>query len=278
MITVTLMGGLGNQMFQYAAGRNLALKKGCGLELNTYPFRHDRLRDYALGSLNIKASLRDEYSCLYKTRFKYPGLLFASDTTYVLEQKKHRFVFCPGLFEDAKGKVALYGYWQAEKYFSGIRDILLDELSLKEKPSEYFTETSEIMRTTNSVAVHFRRGDYIDNSNVGAICDFDYYLNALAYIEKASGISDLFIFSDEPDWVRSNFRTNYKTSYISSGNDVEDLLLMGSCRNNVIANSSFSWWGAWLNRNNDKIVVAPSLWTRAHANTDDLIPEGWVRI
>ena len=135
---------------------------------------------------------------------------------------------------------------------------------------------------TNSVSLHIRRGDYVSNQKTNqthGTCDLDYYQRCITEIEKEVENPYFFVFSDEIEWVKENLKINHPAEYVDQNTgdkSYEDMRLMSQCKHNVIANSSFSWWGAWLNSYPDKIVFAPKRWFASDKhNTKDLIPEGW---
>jgi hypothetical protein len=144
---------------------------------------------------------------------------------------------------------------------------------------------AEQISRVNSVSLHVRRGDYVANLKVAAIhglCSKEYYASAIKFISKKVERPHFFVFSDDINWVENNFKINYPCTYINqnfSNESYNDLRLMSLCQHNIIANSSFSWWGAWLNCNSEKIVIAPKKWfANSDKRCDDLIPEKWVRL
>jgi len=175
------------------------------------------------------------------------------------------------------------GYWQSEKYFIDIKNIITEELSLKKK---YIDEIEKNLinkiKNNNSVSIHIRRGDYVNDKTTNlhhGTCPLDYYHRAIKIILANNKKSIFFIFSDDIDWVKKNLKLLHPSFFISGNKDYEDLFLMSLCKHNIIANSSFSWWAAWLNNNPNKTVAAPKKWfNNPHQNTKDLIPKPWIKI
>jgi hypothetical protein len=178
----------------------------------------------------------------------------------------------------------LVGYWQSEAYFADIREQLLLELTPLESPAPEDLTMIERMQQTESVSVHVRRGDYVSLSSASAyhgLCTLDYYTKALEYIRERVRAPTLFVFSDDPDWTSANLQSPFPTYYINhntSEKAFQDLRMMTHCNHHVIANSSFSWWGAWLADSSKQIVVAPAKWFQANRPTPDLLPSHWARL
>ena len=180
-----------------------------------------------------------------------------------------------------KDNVYLDGYWQSWKYFNNYSDIIKKDFTIKLK---YLNTIDRNLLTqienSNSVALHVRRGDYVNNKDVNkflGICDKSYYESAIEFIKNKVVDPRFYIFSDDPDWCLKEFGNEF---FIISGNhDWQDLWLMSKCKNQIIANSSFSWWAAWLNNNMEKIVVAPKKWfSGMNIKIDDRLPESWIKL
>jgi len=292
MIIVKLTGGLGNQMFQYAAGRKLALMRGVQLKLDLSSFSAtvpgDTPRSYALDVF------------LFEPHFAVPadieslcrptGKLARKITEAVLPlgmrtyYKERQFQFDPD-FMRLGSNVYLDGFWQSEKYFSDISETIQQDFAIRQQLEDRNLELAEQIRSSESVSLHIRRGDYVSNPTTGSyhgICPLEYYRQGVTYIAERNHNINLFIFSDDPAWVRDNLHLSYPMTLVDhNGADspYEDLRLMSLCHHNIIANSSFSWWGAWLNLNPNKLVVAPANWfNQQNIDTSDLIPFNWHRI
>lgn len=287
MIAVKLMGGLGNQMFQYAAGRALALRLHAALKLDhsfleadsqaTYTRRH-----YELGAFNCKAEKAGADDLEKVRKATRPGpfaRLFARPTITVLKENGFQY---NRQIERIDGDVFLDGFWQSEKYFSGIRPALLTDFSLGKKLSDKAAALkSRVLADTHSVFVHFRRGDYVtlpSAASVHGAAALDYYQSAVELLRSKVANPSFYVFSDDMDWVKQHFKAEGAV-YVEGLEACEDLELMKSCRHGIIANSSFSWWAAWLNENGEKVVVAPKQWFKDPSiNTVDLIPAAWHKI
>lgn len=293
MIVVKLMGGLGNQIFQYATGRALALKHQTELKLdlsflNSDPKNIYTKRELELHVFNVSADIASnkELEAFHKrtlfqkivTRFfsKFPSKYFIGN------QKGFEY---DETFESYPNNSYLNGYWQSEKYFSSIREILLKDLVIKKEMSEQGKSTMDLVLNSNSVSLHIRRGDYVSNKNATAshgILPLEYYDKAMAHLNGLYKDLKVFIFSDDMDWVKANLKLTNECLYVDFNigeNSVFDMYLMSQCKHNIIANSSFSWWGAWLNQNSQKTVIAPEKWfADKNLNTKDLIPNSWLKM
>lgn len=295
MIIVKLHGGLGNQMFQYAIGRKLSLLDKTELKLDL-SFLLDRTprpnftyRDYNLNIFNLKIELatQEEINLFInyldsKIKRKIYTYLFLGRNNKYIDEKQ--FTCDPDIFK-LTGNLYLDGYWQTEKYFSDIKNILCNDFTIKISQDKKNQEMIKTIKNTNSVSIHIRRGDYIENKqiyNVHGICDLDYYYSCINLFLKKLKNPHFFIFSDDHQWAKENLKLDCPmifVDYNDASKNYEDLRLMSQCRHNIIANSTFSWWGAWLNQNPDKIVYAPQKWFNdSSRNTKDLIPDQWIKL
>lgn len=176
------------------------------------------------------------------------------------------------------------GYWQSEKYFSEFRGEIRAEFSFKTPLSQKNIELSERIKSLNSVSMHIRRNDFVNNVQINAthgLCSIDYYQASMKYIFERIKNPYFFIFSDDLVWVKDNLKIGYPCEFVGHNQGVEsynDMRLMSFCQHHIIANSSFSWWGAWLNPNENKIVIAPQRWFLDDTNNQDLIPQDWVTL
>lgn len=287
MIMVNLKGGLGNQMFQYALGRKLSLANKDALMFDTgglvrAEMSGDVSRPFALGAFRISGSVA---SPELAARARYPyGIL--SRLSHILKTKLLRQMHVgwePALLH-LQGSVYLDGYFQSPKYFDDIRTTLLQDFTLKGAPSETVEKFQASMAEKESVSIHVRRGDYVSNAKVQSAygtCSLRYYQEAMEMIRGCVPSPSWFVFSDDISWVKEHFAFPDEVTYVSdhSITDAEELTLMAACAHNIIANSSFSWWGAWLNPNREKIVIAPDPWFDSKKNEHkDLIPDSWIQI
>ncbi len=279
MVRVKLWGGLGNQMFQYALGRSLALKNQTylQLDLSEYMVRDDAAdyisRNFELDLFNVN------YVTESKENFLVTKILnYISPVKYVQEKG---FIYDPSVL-DRKGRLYLYGYWQCENYFKSIENTIRNDFTFKSKPNTANTVHLDNMAKVNAISIHFRRGDYVTVQtavNFNGICSIDYYKAAIAEIKNRVTNPHFFVFSDDLSWVKENIDFEDPHTYVegnSGENSYEDMRLMAACKHNIIANSTFSWWGAWLNNNKDKVVVAPQNWFKSEKT--DIIPNHWIKI
>jgi len=176
------------------------------------------------------------------------------------------------------------GFWQNAKYFKNIEKEIREEFTLRKPLDEKFANISRQIENIPSVSIHIRRGDYVNDPKTKAVhnvCDLDYYNKAIDIIKTNVNNPTFFVFSDDIDWVSKNLEINSPTFWVSNlkSKDYEELILMSKCKHNIIANSSFSWWGAWLNQNPDKIVIAPKQWLiNKTADELDILPPRWIKI
>lgn len=287
MIIVNLKGGLGNQMFQYALGRTLALKNNDVLKLDTESLSQAKelgniYRPFDLEVFTIEKNIAspEEIALL-----KYPHGVFSKLT----DQFKRKVLRQSNVVFNKKvttltGDQYLDGYWQSPRYFESIRPTLLADFTLREALSSSGQARQEQIKNTNSVSIHVRRGDYIQNPRVlreNGICSVSYYTGAIALIEETQKEVTYFIFSDDIAWVKENLPlSNAMVVYVEDKTLTapQELYLMSQCKHNIIANSSFSWWAAWLNQNERKVIVAPTPWFDTVTFDKNLIPASWTQL
>lgn len=273
MIVVKLTGGLGNQLFQYAMGRYLASRTHAELvlddsfyvniPLNSTP-RSFELAHYAIQARRTNAAERralKTYSGRFWKRFR--RILPTSGALRYVHEPAGQYI--PHVRNLGDG-VFLDGYWQSEGYFSGVDDLIRSEFSPLHPMSPQDQQMADQIQASDSISLHIRRGDYLTNSAANALhglCDLSYYERAASFLGERVKQPVFFIFSDDLNWVRDNLRLPFPCVYVghnSASMAVQDLRLMSLCRHHIIANSSFSWWGAWLNPSPEKIVVRPQTW------------------
>lgn len=283
MIIVQLGGGLGNQLCQYACGRALATKNNDTLKIDSTGYVAGGYRLYGLGHFNIVENIAaPEEIRKIKLPYGFVSRCTRAFKTRILRQ--HHIGFEPEILE-LTGNIYLAGFWKSELYFKSIREILQKEITLR-KPLSPDSQTikESILNESCPISLHVRRGDYVSNHGAArhhGVCSPEYYREALVYLSTCVAISRLFIFSDDIEWVKNNMTFDHPVTFVSqiSIPDYEELMLMTYCKHNIIANSTFSWWGAWLNQHQDKIVVAPKRWL---AKTGDdhygEIPNDWVKL
>lgn len=298
-IVVTLRGGLGNQMFQYALGRRLSLYHRVPLKLDTFHLRANlfnflgvtTLRKYSLGDFNIHARLARYQDLPFLS--KVPSTHFTiwlnelnkafnPQSRQVIREMPYSYSQNIKNILSAGNNVCLDGFWNNERYFKEIAAVIRSDFSLKRRMSVEAMKLAKRISQTSSVSIHVRRKDYITNINTRrfhGICDMNYYHACIQQIAKQISSPYFFIFSDDIDWVKENLRIKYPAVFVDHfGSDAEELVLMSLCKHNIIANSSFSWWGAWLNTNRRKIVLAPKKWFRAVKTDPGVVPQTWTKV
>lgn len=273
MIVVALQGGIGNQMFQYAAGKSLAFHLNDNVVYDISAYKYDKYRQFDLSGFNLNLNFLSSLN-RYKIFFlKKMGL--SSWSIYIEQNAEFNHDFY-----QFKKNTYLNGYFQSENYFSNIESIIRKDFDFILQPHPL---QKEILQT-NSVSIHFRRGDYCTNTNTfetHGICSIEYYLNAIKYIKTKINNPSFFIFSDDITWVKSNLKISEPVYYVSGNNlsSYTEMGLMSICQNNIIANSSFSWWAAWLNKNSEKTIIAPEFWFKdLHFQNNDIVPKRWIKI
>jgi hypothetical protein len=294
MIVVKLMGGLGNQMFQYAAGRSLAHIHKTDLKLDLSFLNADTKgaytkREYALQifTLDTNFANSEEVNRFKKLcenryrRFLFRKLPFLFNRAYITESGA-------GFHQEFFGypvHTYLDGFWQSENYFSGIEDIVHNDFNLKQPLQGLNKDLADKITHVNSVSMHIRRGDYVMNESVlnfHGVCPPAYYKEGLEIIKQKEKNIELFVFSDDAAWCKQNLLFDLPCTYIDHNQgdkSFEDMRLMSFCKHNIIANSSFSWWGAWLNKNAGKTVIAPKKWFNdPKVQSPDIYPLNWIKI
>ena len=289
MIIVRLKGGLGNQMFQYVLGRVLALKNGTELKLNTsflnLNFKSITKRIYNLDVFNIRAGIAKESDIPFI--FRLPNnkiclyLIFLFRKIIKSNGQEKSFNFNKKILSVGRNAY-LNGYWQSPKYFEGFEEVIRKDFTLKNPPAQNIQNLAGEIEKINSLCIHVRRGDYIGNKN-HEIVNQEYYEKGIEHISQKTSIEKIYIFSDDIAWCKNNLKFDFPIMFVddeyAGEKDEGHMFLMSKCKNFIIANSSFSWWGAWLSNNKDKIVVCPKKWfPNISIDTSDLIPKNWIRI
>jgi hypothetical protein len=294
MIIVKLIGGLGNQMFQYATARRLAEKHSTILKLDVTGFEEYKLHRYSLHCFQsweylatqteIEIIRSDSQNILNRLNQKISSKFGFKDSTnsgWIVEKQFH---FDPEIL-NTPNNVLLDGYWQSEKYFIDITGILRREFVIKYHQDLQSQKFANLIQSTESVSLHVRRTDYVQNTLTNKIhgtCDQEYYNRSVRHVGDRLSNPHFFIFSDEPHWAKDNLKFDYPITIIDcndASRNYEDLRLMSMCNHNIIANSSFSWWGGWLNANPHKLVIAPQKWFNDETkNTKDIVPNQWIKM
>ena len=294
MIIVKLKGGLGNQLFQYAAAKNLAIINQTELLIDSSsgfsndPYKRSfALLDFCIksevASLDVMNAFLGKSNIIRYIRNKIPFLFSFTNLQYVHERFYHYDEKLANIV--SKKDLYLEGYFQSEKYFFKSTNEILSEFEFKQEASEINREYLLKIKNCESVSLHVRTYDdakIISASQIYGSPSKDYYQKAVDFIKSKIKDPVFFIFSDNIDWAKNNIVIkNAKVEYISH-NDIEngheDLRLMKACNHNIIANSSFSWWGAWLNKNPSKIVIAPEKWVKVdYIDFKDVVPKNWIK-
>ena len=279
MYIVRLWGGIGNQLFQYAFGEFLRYNYNLDVRYDIASFGNsDKLREYEL------AIIAPNLPTVSNIRFsRYRGIV--NRCLRALYSVKNKFVierdFTSKIIENRRkiSDIYLQGYWQEEKYAK----ILIEKnlyLPQYEFPLELEAIKMQILSSRNSVALHVRRGDYFNPKNVGTwgVCNVDYYEKAISYVEELKGDCHIFVFSDDLKWVKDNLKFEGQVTFVPNYEISQFwyIYLMSLCKNNIISNSSFSWWGAYLNENIEKVVISPTKWNLKTKETIAL--DSWVKL
>ena len=283
MVITQLMGGLGNQMFQYAAGYSLAKLLGVPLLLDRI-FLDSRPAEmsWTRRSLELDAfRLSIEFAPDEMVERMRRDRWFASfRRSECFKESAKNF---DERFFRLQAPVLIDGYWQCERYFASHADALRNELFVpKDPPSPENLRIRDAISQSTSVSLHIRRGDYVTNTEAGrfhGMPSLSYYTKAVEELRTQHGVDRCFIFSDDPEWTAANLRLPCEITHVthnSGTNSHWDLWLMKHCQHHIIANSSFSWWGAWLNPRAEKTVIAPKKWFADNAPANDIIPATWL--
>jgi hypothetical protein len=281
-IVIRMQGGLGNQLFQYALGRALELAHHRTVRYDLSWFGNQQLRRYELDRFRTLVPFATAEQ-IERAR-RRPFWARALDAVRARIPTTYRTGFDPAVLR-TNAPAYLDGYWQSERYFADISDQLRTELTVANAPEGRNAEELHRILQEPTVSLHVRRGDYVADRRANAFhgtASLDYYRRALDQIRSIQPDARLLVFSDDIPWVRTNVQTDFPTTYVDwNGPEqaYEDLRLMAACRHHIIANSSFSWWGAWLDPSPQKLVLAPERWYSDPAvRTVDHIPISWVTV
>ena len=329
MIIVRINGGLGNQMFQYAAARRLAHKHNARLKLDIselvdsigyhiYGLRHFNIQADIASAADIIRFFPAEGVKRLSTRLvgnRFTRLLFRKvlkDNSDSLKRRYYHYnpdsinktklvknrVLSQRFFHfdmevlDAPDNVYMTGSFISERYFEGIKDIIKEEFSFRIEQSEKDIAVAKMIHDTESVSIHIRRGEVVQEAQNQTTYNFigaEYFSACIDYINTHIRNPHFFVFSDDIEWVKGNFKISFPINYVDhnddgvdyrvdSGSDFQDMRLMSQCKHNIITNSTFSWWGAWLNQNPNKIICAPKEFVRiSNFDNKDILPNEWVK-
>lgn len=292
-IIVKIKGGLGNQLFQYAYGYSIARKNNSKLFLDLDWFRREKedtkgpgLTSRDLDIFNFKIDYRDESPrkrSFYKFSFlnKIKNKIFPEVRRPY--QKERDLGFDPK-FLNVKGNVYLEGFWQTPLYFKDVKEDIKRQFVISYQLSERGRKWVGMIQSSFSVAIHIRRGDYVNQKAVNkrhGVPSITYYEEAMEYFNELKSPVSFFVFTDDWEWVKENLKLAENIFFVDNMETAtDDLHLMSLCKNQIIANSTFSWWGAWLNNHPEKIVIAPKIWyadVNMNNQVKTLIPKNWLR-
>lgn len=292
MIISNIIGGLGNQMFQYACGRAVSLRSNQSFRIITDQFKeyilHNGYELERVFQLPVKLATKSELNALlgwqkspkFRHLFGRPSLCWATGQNWCNEPF---FSYWSGI-RNVQRAVYMHGYWQSERYFNDVADVIRQDFTFSMPWDDIDQAVLKRMRSAESVSIHIRRGDYTQGKNqkIFALCGIEYYRDAIRYLRQRFPDISLFVFSDNPDWVDAELKSEFgkiETVRHNIGDrSANDMRLMSQADHHIIANSSFSWWGAWLNPSPEKIVIAPRQWFLNGTVDKDLVPSSWVRL
>lgn len=293
MKIIVASGGLGNMMFQYALVlayrakgiKTLLFVSEGNAEHNGYELEHVFSNVKPYKGVNIITKIYYKFLgflrrlTLRGKRIPHPLLFFP----FKAIRTKEAVLYYPEIANPSNKSCFLIGQFQSYKYFEHVRTTILHEYSfcfdmLSEKTKEVYSR----INNSNSVSIHIRRGDYLETyfyTGLGSVCNEDYYKRAIQHLDSCIKNITYFIFSDDKDYVTDHYNlSNMVIVDFNKGSDSwQDMFLMSKCKHNIIANSTFSWWAAYLNTNQDKVVVAPSRWWGPFEK-DDVVPPEWIRL
>lgn len=299
MIIIKVSGGLGNQMFQYAFAKALEQRRNILVKLDTSNFKISSKgitpRTFLLDKFNTTLPIATQED-FHKIKIPYPTkrgikenifrIFFRIEEFFRSSKSKkiiinHNLDFNRELFT-VNDNSYVSGVWTNSNYFTEIKDIILKEITPHFTLSKVAEKILSDIKNTNSVSIHIRRGDYLKYTHKFILLTDDYYEEAIELLKKKENDLTFFVFSDDINYVKENYGRLFgeKIIYVSDQGikDCEELWLMSRCRHNIIANSTFSWWGAWLNQNTNKIVIAPKQYRADDKDMPGFYPQNWIEI
>lgn len=289
MVIVKLYGGLGNQMFQYAFGKNFSIHYKIPIILDITSLFQYRKYELDIFKLDVNFATKEDLflfdrrnlSLKQRVLFKIKdGFL---KPWYIFENEGLELFTFP---DKVPKNVMISGHWQSEYYLKNIESAIRRDFLFPSITKESNKIVSSLIHQTNSVSLHIRRGDYLwDQTNkVHGVLPLEYYRHSIQYIREKVKNPDFYIFSDDEEWVKENLAIEGKVYFITGNENTQayvDMQLMSYCKHNIIANSTFSWWGAWLNGHAGKIVLAPRQWFADPAKNslhENMVPKEWIRL
>lgn len=288
MKVVKFHGGLGNQMFQYCLYKKLNMM-GNYVEADLSFFKkvkaHNGFELEKIFDLQLKKANLNLENFLFSKK-----ILYKYKRSFLKKLKQFKiYTFSDTVYDEEilldSSKTILYeGYWQSEKYFKDIKEEILKEFIFPEIKDESNLKFLKMIESTNSVSIHVRRGDYVGHPQLDGLAPIYYYQKAIEYMKEKIKEPKFYIFSNDLEWCKKNLNLSEDESILVEGNFGEksyiDIQLMSRCKHNIIPNSSFSWWGAWLNQNVNKIVIAPERWfsIESRFSYEDIVPVDWIKL
>lgn len=286
-VTVQMIGGLGNQLFQYATGLRLAQEKNTNLKLDISAFEWYKTRAYRLGHFQAQEDYATQEELLPFTsrslQYRLPRGFWKILPYYRRPRFREReiFIYDSNILKTPQN-VYLVGYFQHEQYFSPIRERILADFTLRSTPSETAKEYANQAADGASICVSIRRGEYVTDPvvrRIHGVLPLQYYREAIEQMVAQVRSPRFFVFSDEIEWAQENLEIGYPTTWMRDLQDYEQLWIMSQCEHHIIANSSFSWWGAWMSTYERQIVIAPKPWFANPPNpSDGIVPDRWQTI
>lgn len=301
MVIISIFGGLGNQMFQYALGRHLSHKLNTDLKIDdshnlsrtdfdpgdipsifdVFNIKKEKATTREIGKFKAQTGNFSFKNIYFQFKRKYPGFF----------STKYRFIYEPYFnfnrdILSLSNHCYLSGYWQSEKYFIDDENLIREDFKILKPLAGKNLEIAQKIKQTESVSIHLRGRDYNTNEKTKKIlftCGRSYYERSISLIREKTKSPHFFVFSDDPEWAKTLLGVNRSLTFVEGNSwnkaSFEDMRLMSLCKHNIIANSTFSWWSAWLNQNLSKIVIAPQRWFNDTSyDARDLIPGGWLRL
>lgn len=294
MVAVALTDGLANRMFQYAFGMGLKYE---GVNVLFDKCHYKRKKDQTWEFVELEdpfPNIDISYTCNWNFYFTFPGNIRGSRYIAKLLKclgletviKEKTLAFLPNIKDKIRRNTLFYGHWQTEKYFVKCESAIKEQFHFLPFTEEKNIRFSQKMIQEDSVAIHVRKGaDYCQWKSTHGICDQDYYLRAVDYLKRKLQNPVFYVFTDNPEWVKKFFPeieyTLVDWNPVKGKYNFRDMQLMSCAKHNIIANSTYSWWGAWLNSNPNKIVISPEKWVNGiekHLVDNDIIPERWVKM
>lgn len=283
MIIIKTLGGLGNQLFQYALAQKFIFL-GKEVKFDFSQIKENGIKnELDIFDNSLIEATNEEINkfgdCKTDILHKVKRKLNIYKKTHIIESAS--YTYQPSIFK--LDNIFLWGYWQSDKYFNDIEDIIRKKLVFPQITEAHNVEyMNQIKSDISSVSIHIRRGDYLSKQFInqyGNICTDEYYDKAINYMKEKLDNPHFYIFSNDLDWTKNKYNSSEFTIISGNSGDISyrDMQLMSMCKHNIIANSSFSWWGAWLNNNPDKIVIAPNKWCN-NKPTPDIYPNNWIKL